>query len=139
MPNNEFGDFQTPIVLATQCLKTLKLPSHARILEPTCGAGSFLQAAADIAPRSERMGVEINPDYAKKASAWGKVQHRNVFELELSSPIWGNTDAERGPRSRRGRYLPGCVRPYPSWAGRNRPRSISVPPSDLVSIIRTRV
>ena len=92
MPNNEFGDFQTPIVLATQCLKTLKLPSHARILEPTCGAGSFLQAAADIAPQSERMGVEINPDYAKKASAWGKVQHRNVFELELSSPVWGNTD-----------------------------------------------
>lgn len=54
MPNNEFGDFQTPIGLATQRLKVLGTPDNARVSEPTCGVGAFLEAAANVAPLSER-------------------------------------------------------------------------------------
>lgn len=83
MPNNEFGDFQTPLGLASQCLKVLALPKDARIFEPTCGSGSFLQAAARIAPSSERFGIEINPRYAALASRWARVTTANVFQLAL--------------------------------------------------------
>lgn len=83
MPNNEFGDFQTPLGLATQCLKVLGLPDNARVFEPTCGQGSFLEAAARIAPGSDRIGVEINPEYAAQAAEWGRIATGNVFQMEL--------------------------------------------------------
>lgn len=85
MANNEFGDFQTPVDLARQCLCLLGLSDDALVLEPTCGKGSFLQAAASIAPHSQRFGIEINPTYAQQAAAWGHITTGNVFELELSS------------------------------------------------------
>lgn len=84
MANNEFGDFQTPLNLAEQCLELLHLPRDARILEPTCGKGSFLCAAATIAPESRRVGIEVNPDYVKEASSWAKVFTANVFEENLA-------------------------------------------------------
>lgn len=87
MPNNEFGDFQTPLGLATQCLKVLGLSEKARVFEPTCGAGSFLEAAANLAPGSERFGVEINSDYAAQASEWGRITTANVFQLALPDAV----------------------------------------------------
>ena len=92
MPNNEFGDFQTPLGLATQCLKVLGLPENARVFEPTCGVGAFLEAAAKVAPTSERFGVEINADYAAEASHWGKVTTANVFEFALPDAANWETD-----------------------------------------------
>ena len=53
------------------------------MLEPTCGWGSFLKAAAELAPSSERFGVEINQEYAAEASEWAKVTISNVFQLAL--------------------------------------------------------
>ncbi|MDR0592715.1 MAG: hypothetical protein LBG60_05560 [Bifidobacteriaceae bacterium] len=87
MPNNELGDFQTPDELATACLKVLRLPSDARILEPTCGRGSFLRAAAALSPRSERLGIEIQEEYARQAAAWGKVQVGSVFAINLAADL----------------------------------------------------
>lgn len=83
MPNNEFGDFQTPLDLATQCLTVLGLAENARVFEPTCGRGSFLEAAGKLAPGSERFGVEINPEYAAQASEWGMIRTANVFQVAL--------------------------------------------------------
>lgn len=83
MPNNQFGDFQTPLALAAQCLGLLALPENARVFEPTCGRGSFLEAAARIAPASRRFGVEINPEYAAQASQWADVATANVFRIGL--------------------------------------------------------
>lgn len=67
-----FGDFQTPVALATRVLEFVRLRGvrPGRVLEPTCGAGSFIDAAyatwqADI---REAIGIEINP----------------VFETELN-------------------------------------------------------
>lgn len=89
MPNNEFGDFQTPLGLATQCLKVLGLPENARVFEPTCGVGAFLEAAAKAEPASERWGVEINPEYAAEASRWGKITTANVFKFALpEAAVW---------------------------------------------------
>lgn len=92
MPNNEFGDFQTPLALANQCLKILSLPKNARIFEPTCGLGAFLESAQALAPESERYGIEINSEYAFQASAWGHVVTANVFELAFPEVLDWKTD-----------------------------------------------
>lgn len=66
----EFGDFQTPADLAQNvCESLLKAGvSPASILEPTCGRGSFLLAAARTFTSAEKMaGVEINPQYSQYA------------------------------------------------------------------------
>lgn len=92
MPNNEFGDFQTPVGLALQCLKVLGLPANARVLEPTCGAGAFLEAATEVAPFSERIGVEINEQYAAEAAKWADVTTANVFQVTLPNLAQWDTD-----------------------------------------------
>ena len=60
----EFGDFQTPAALAQEAIAHLKKldPEFQpkTIIEPTCGVGSFLLAAADAYPEAERIvGLEI--------------------------------------------------------------------------------
>ena len=66
----EFGDFQTPTDLAQNvCGALLEVGvSPASILEPTCGRGSFLLAAARTFTGVRNMvGVEINPQYSEYA------------------------------------------------------------------------
>ncbi|MBF4163428.1 class I SAM-dependent methyltransferase [Nocardioides sp. CBS4Y-1] len=88
MPQDEFGDFQTPLPLATQCLRVLGLPDDARVLEPTCGRGAFLEAAAALSPASERLGLERHPAYVEEASRWGEVREANVFEVAFGDLPW---------------------------------------------------
>jgi hypothetical protein len=68
----EFGDFQTPAALAlavTEKLRDLGLRPHA-LLEPTCGKGAFVMAAADTFKDAKTIiGVEINPAYVETAVA----------------------------------------------------------------------
>lgn len=62
----EFGDFQTPDSLAQAvCEKLLALGfSPNVIVEPTCGVGSFVLAAASVFPASTEIhGFEINDSY----------------------------------------------------------------------------
>lgn len=92
MPNNEFGDFQTPPQLAALCLERLDIPANARVLEPTCGLGSFLHAAAQVAPGSERVGVEIQPEHAEVAEAHGRVLVDNIFHMNLADDVKWETD-----------------------------------------------
>lgn len=91
--NNEFGDFQTPLDLAEQCLRVIGFPTegHVRVLEPTCGKGSFLQAAGERNADSERFGIEINPEYTEIASQFGTVKTANVFEENFSDIRWANS------------------------------------------------
>ncbi|MEG9883028.1 MAG: hypothetical protein V6Z86_00105 [Hyphomicrobiales bacterium] len=55
----EFGDFQTPKALARQAIAHLRAfdPDFQpeTILEPTCGVGVFLLAAADAYPKARRV------------------------------------------------------------------------------------
>jgi methylase of polypeptide subunit release factors len=66
----EFGDFQTPPTLAlesTRVLHALGVRPKA-ILEPTCGKGAFVHAAAMTFPDAEAiLGVEINAVYLSEA------------------------------------------------------------------------
>jgi len=88
MPNNEFGDFQTPLPLAKQCLELLSIPAGARILEPTCGVGNFLRAAKDVQPHTERVGIELQREHANVASKWGEIINANIFATELNTDIF---------------------------------------------------
>jgi hypothetical protein len=63
---DEFGDFQTPVSLATQICRLLadrgEVP--ASVVEPTCGVGNFLLAAFEQYPGlRSAIGVEIKSDY----------------------------------------------------------------------------
>lgn len=62
----EYGDFQTPIVLAKKvCRLLIRLGISADVvIEPTCGIGAFVEAAAYSFPLAKKIiGVEINRAY----------------------------------------------------------------------------
>ncbi|MEZ3160458.1 hypothetical protein AB1K54_07895 [Microbacterium sp. BWT-B31] len=92
MPNNEFGDFQTPLALAEQCLRVVGLPADARVLEPTCGVGAFLHASAVLQPGTERVGIETQPEYAEQASQWAHVSVGNIFLTDLAKDVEWQTN-----------------------------------------------
>lgn len=104
----EYGDFQTPDQLAVQALEFLRarLPSFSprTIIEPTCGVGNFLFAAAHAFPHAEEIiGVEINSTWLHQSEARAKMRpdyHRftlvqgDFFQIEwqnflqrISDPI----------------------------------------------------
>jgi hypothetical protein len=66
----EYGDFQTPIELASRICRLLAANGHApkSILEPTCGVGGFVEASSMVWPEARLSGVEINPEYVAEAS-----------------------------------------------------------------------
>jgi hypothetical protein len=61
----EFGDFQTPLELAQVVCKRLAAAGFAPdvVIEPTCGVGAFVLAAAQEFPRAEVHGYENNSAY----------------------------------------------------------------------------
>ena len=62
----EYGDFQTPPSLAARVcalISGLGLRAAA-VVEPTCGEGASLAAAADSFPQAQLYGCERNPRYA---------------------------------------------------------------------------
>jgi hypothetical protein len=65
----EFGDFQTPLPLARDICHLLR--GHGLqpdvVVEPTCGLGAFLQAAAESFPNAALRGFDINADYVEAA------------------------------------------------------------------------
>lgn len=66
--SDEFGDFQTPPALASQVCSLLaqRGVKPASLLEPTCGVGNFLLAAAEQFPKlTSGLGIEINSEYVK--------------------------------------------------------------------------
>lgn len=87
MPNNEFGDFQTPRPLAAQVLRTLGGRPWARVLEPTCGAGAFLAEIAAAMPAAEVVGIEVQPKYAAP-----RVIQADLFDLHLGADVAWRAD-----------------------------------------------
>ena len=66
----EFGDFQTPLALAKEVCGLLRRQGFVPefVLEPTCGGGAFLVAAAETFPRAALRGCDINSDYVERAA-----------------------------------------------------------------------
>ena len=94
----EFGDFQTPSTLAsvaTNLLARLGIQPRS-IVEPTCGKGSFLAAAATCFPQaSSVIGVDINQAHLSVAravtdSARVELRQGDFFRFDWQSII---TDA----------------------------------------------
>ena len=67
----EFGDFQTPLALAREVCGLLQRQRLAPefVLEPTCGRGAFLVAAAETFPGAALRGCDINRSYVALALA----------------------------------------------------------------------
>ena len=79
----EFGDFQTPDNLAYQVVQTLKNINinPKSVIEPTCGQGAFLLAAADLFPKSRQfIGVDVNKLYLD-------VLQKRIITQAVTSPI----------------------------------------------------
>jgi hypothetical protein len=64
----EFGDFQTPPELAREVCSALtrQIVEADYVIEPTCGVGAFLVAAADAFPKAQLFGWDINGDYIEQ-------------------------------------------------------------------------
>lgn len=78
------GDFQTPIALARRCLETIE-GSFATIVEPTCGRGAWLRAAAERWPTARRLGWELDPVYVTEASTWGEIRCADAFAVDWAA------------------------------------------------------
>ena len=82
----EFGDFQTPDLLSRNVCERLKAlgiqPEF--VLEPTCGVGAFVSAAAAAFPQARRiLGYEVNGDYlASLATRLGSAALADKVTLE---------------------------------------------------------
>lgn len=109
----EFGDFQTPTALAlavAQLLHKLEI-RPATILEPTCGIGAFLAAAARTFPEATSIiGVEINPSHVDQAhKALGPLDPRvRVIQGDFFTTDW-NALLSKHPR-------PCLILGNPPWA-----------------------
>ena len=92
MPNNEWGDFQTPSDLAVRVLRSLGETGWTRLLEPTCGLGRFLEASQTLGSDVHRIGIEIQSEHAAAASRFANtVLRANLFDLDLSNDLeWPN-------------------------------------------------
>jgi methylase of polypeptide subunit release factors len=89
----EYGDFQTPPALARRVAALIAQEGkrYGTIIEPTCGVGALLEAAAEEFGKSPAyLGFDVNPDYVRAAGAAldrigtpnGKVQQRDFYTVD---------------------------------------------------------
>lgn len=95
----EFGDFQTPPVLAQQvCRRLIRTGLVPRsIVEPTCGQGSMLLAAMNEFPQvTHALGVEINAShldylqeriYTRQDATKIQMVHQDFFQTSWSTML----------------------------------------------------
>jgi len=92
-PKKEYGDFQTPLSLARRVASLIgQNEKHfGTIIEPTCGVGAFLEAAAErFGPSPKYFGFDVNPNYVETARAAlkrvgppiGTVEHRDFYSID---------------------------------------------------------
>ena len=102
------GDFQTPEALALAVCRQIAdlVPAPRRIVEPTCGAGAFLRAAAVTWPGVALEGWELVEDRRREAGDGPWTVHAgDAFTLDwsaalapadglllLGNPPWGSAD-----------------------------------------------
>jgi hypothetical protein len=90
----EFGDFQTPLALAREVCSLLIQQGVVAdtVLEPTCGVGAFLVAAADAYPKARLRGWDINPDYIQQTKSAlelaGSAKRATVGQQDFFAHDW---------------------------------------------------
>jgi hypothetical protein len=91
----EYGDFQTPALLAKRMVRLIQSLTHApkSILEPTCGIGNLLEAALEVCTVERALGIELQSEYAVHANSRfdGRAEVRNAdfFTLDLNGLFLG--------------------------------------------------
>ncbi len=106
MPNNAFGDFQTPpelVKLVLDRLNAIHSLGWARILEPTCGVGNFIRGLTQspiIIDGCEIQGIELQPEHLALATegmnaiplTTVKLRLANLFDINLHTDLtWEST------------------------------------------------
>ncbi len=91
----EFGDFQTPRSLARDVCLVIKRTgfSPASVIEPTCGRGTFLQAALEVFPGAGHfLGVDRDPGYVQEArltlSLTDRDQQVQILQSDFFNTNW---------------------------------------------------
>jgi hypothetical protein len=80
------GDFQTPLALVREVLVALDLHLFSRVLEPTCGRGSFIRGLLELEPPpQEVIGVELQPHYVEEARAISDSIHLRILNADIFS------------------------------------------------------
>jgi hypothetical protein len=109
----EFGDFQTPDLLAAQACAVVArhCRSPGSIVEPTCGVGAFLLAALHQFPSATRaFGMDINADYVE-------VLRKRLNDVPLKHPevVQGNFFETDWPRLLKSMPEPLLIVGNPPW------------------------
>lgn len=103
----QYGDFQTPAVLARKVVEVLKRNHGIApdfIIEPTCGKGAFVLASIEGFENSHILGFDINNEYVGKAkSSLKEICTSN--RVEISEADFFNTDWENTLSSLKGYLL----------------------------------
>ena len=83
----QFGDFQTPPALAARVVELLRDRGLAprTIVEPTCGTGAFVDAAATVFPDSTVLGYDVNPDHVRTAASSRRVRTAGRLSCEVAN------------------------------------------------------
>jgi len=95
----EFGDFQTPIDLAMRCVDLIDdlFGRPDRVIEPTSGLGSFLEAASKKWGTScVYEGYEIKRDYVEKVNERLSSIGVRALEQDFFAADWQNILAATG-------------------------------------------
>lgn len=85
----EYGDWQTPAELADRALARMiagLVPPPRTVLEPTCGTGAFLVAAARRLPGAELVGYDIQPAYVEATAS--KLPRARVRQADFFAVDW---------------------------------------------------
>lgn len=97
--NNEFGDFQTPPLLAQEIVKCLQtIGQWDFIIEPTCGTGNFIDVVLENTRNEQNknlqiVGIERQENYVatlnKKYHSLPNVKifHKNLFDIYLKNDL----------------------------------------------------
>lgn len=87
MPVDPHGDFQTPLELARRALARLE-GTPGVVVEPTCGRGAFLAAAAERFPEARLIGFERNEEHVaacRSAVPRAEIAHVDAFSVDWVS------------------------------------------------------
>ncbi len=93
-----FGDFQTPLALARRIIALVgsEEADVSTVVEPTCGVGAFLRAAAEFFGNSRAYwGFDINPQHVQHAqtvleeigSTTARVEQRDFYSTNWKSVL----------------------------------------------------
>ena len=93
----ERGDWQTPRVLAEASvarIAALLARAPSTIVEPTCGEGGFLVAAALAFPRADLHGFEVNAEYTRVAMRALRGRSARIVTADFFATPWEKVLAE---------------------------------------------